>query len=314
MKKLIYQVLVILTVSCTNQTGNSGDKEAKNTEVPPGTYQFERIYGQTPDGFPLPLVGKPITKEAVVIRNEQGSLKEYPEYFTPAEELGSDEMLLVCIGSGNPVVRMRQAATSWLVQLGNGENFIFDVGGGTVLNLWSMGLPMAELDKLFVTHLHLDHVGGIFPLYDAMGWARNTPLRVWGASGNDGTLGIAEFCKNIEEASNWHNMSKKGIIQSGGMKIEANEFDYSKFAKDNPHQLIYDENGVKVYAFPVDHILEGAVGYRLEWNGLSFAYTGDSVPTSFEAEQCKGVDVFAHELFIDAPTFAEKNNMPLQLQ
>ncbi len=43
------------------------------------------------------------------------------------------------------------------------------------------------------------------------------------------------------------------------------------------------------------------------------AYTGDSIPTKFEAEQAKGVDVFLHELFIDAPTFAEKNSMPLQI-
>ncbi len=55
------------------------------------------------------------------------------------------------------------------------------------------------------------------------------------------------------------------------------------------------------------------MGYRLEWNGLSMAFTGDSIPTRQEAEQSKGVDVFIHELFIDAPSFAEKNNMPLQI-
>jgi ribonuclease Z len=311
MKETAYVILVLFVASCTPEGNNTQDKVTENEE--PGTYRFERVYGETPDGYPLPLTGKPITKEAVIFTKEDGDIKEYPEYFTPGEELGSNEMRVVCIGSGNPPVRMRQAASSWLVQLGNGENFIFDIGGGTVLNLWSMGIPMAELDKLFVTHLHLDHVGGIFPLYDAMGWARNSPLRVWGASGYDGSLGVAEFCKNVEEASNWHNTSKKGVIPSDGMSIQANEFDFSNFSKENPKQLVYDENGVKVYAFPVDHILEGAVGYRLEWNGLSFAFTGDSVPTSFEAEQCKGVDVFSHEMFIDAPTFAEKNNMPLQV-
>ena len=77
--------------------------------------------------------------------------------------------------------------------------------------------------------------------------------------------------------------------------------------------MVYEEDGVEIYAFPVDHLLLGAVGYRLEWNGLSMAFTGDSVPTRQEAEQSKGVDVFIHELFIDAPTFAEQNNMPLQI-
>jgi ribonuclease Z len=312
MKSSISLVLALLLFSCVQESTDSGESEIGKNETP-GEYRFERAYGETPDGYPLPLTGKPITKQSVIVKNEEGSIIEYPEYFTPGEALGSEEMRITCMGSGNPPVRMRQAATSWLVQLGNGENFIFDVGGGSVLNLWSMGIPMAELDKLFVTHTHLDHVGGILPLYDAMGWARNTPLRVWGASGYDETLGISAFCKNIEEVANWHNTSKKGIVSSGGMRIEANEFDFSKFSKENPRQLVYDTNGVKIYAFPVDHILEGAVGYRLEWNGLSFVYTGDSVPTSFEAEQSKGVDVFAHEMFIDAPTFAEKNSMPLQV-
>lgn len=311
MKKFIILFLFFGVISCKETSKN--EAPAAQSEGEPGAYRFERVYGETPDGYPLPLTGKPITKQSVIIRNEEGKLKDYPEYFTPGEELGENEIRVTCIGSGNPPVRMRQAASSWLVELGNGENFIFDIGGGTVLNLWSLGIPMAKLDKLFVTHTHLDHVGGILPLYDAMGWARNTPLRVWGASGHDPTLGIAHFCKNIEEASNWHTTSKKGYIPSGGMSIEVNEFDYSKFSKDNPRQEVYNHNGVVIYAFPVDHLLEGAVGYRLEWKGLSFVYTGDSEPTSFEAEQSKGVDVFAHELFIDAPTFAKKNNMPVQV-
>ncbi len=309
---LLLSGLSFLLLSCVQENTNPDDSKIEHDETP-GEYRFERVYGETPDGYPLPLTGKPITKQAVVIKNTEGIIEEYPEYFTTDEELGSEEMRITCMGSGNPPVRMRQAGSSWLVQLGNGENFIFDIGGGSVLNLWSMGIPMAELDKLFVTHTHLDHVGGILPLYDAMGWARNTPLRVWGASGFDQNLGIAAFCKNIEAAANWHNTSKRGLLLSGGMQIEANEFDFSKFSKENPSQLVYDENGVKIHAFPVDHILQGAVGYRIEWNGLSFAFTGDSVPTSFEAEQSKGVDVFAHEMFIDAPTFAEKNSMPLQI-
>lgn len=297
----------------TSPTGTAKVVQNQETDKP-GTYRFERVYGETPDGYPLPLTGKPITKTPVVVKKEGAELKKYPEYYVAGtEKLDEVEMRITCIGSGNPPVRIGQAAQGWLVELGNGENFIFDVGGGTVQNLWSLGIPMSELDKLFITHLHLDHVGGIFPLYDAMGWARNTPLRVWGSSGHTKELGMAEFCEHIEKAANWHTTSKKGFISSKGMTIEANEFDYSKFSPEKPEQLIYDENDVKIYAFPVVHILEGAVGYRLEYKGLSFAFTGDSEPSRFEAEHSANVDVFAHEMFIDAQTFAEKNNMPLQV-
>jgi len=280
----------------------------------PGDYRFPRECTMTPDGYPVPLCGKPLTKTPVVVRKEGASLKTYPEHFVPEQEkLAPNEMRLTAVGSGNPPVRRGQASTSWLVELGNGDKFIFDVGGGTVPALWSLRIPLAQLDKLFVTHLHLDHVGGIFNLWDSMGWARNTPLHIWGSSGSAPEFGVAAFADHVQKAAAWHTRSKTGIIPTGGMKLIAHEFDGAQFSPAKPRAVVYEENGVKIYAFPIDHLLLGAVGYRLEWNGLSMAFTGDSVPTRQEAEQSKGVDVFIHELFIDAPTFAEQNSMPLQI-
>jgi hypothetical protein len=70
---------------------------------------------ETPDGFPLPLTSRPLTKTPVVVKQEGVELKAYPEAFIPGqEELGQDEIRLTCIGSGNPVVRRAQAATGWL--------------------------------------------------------------------------------------------------------------------------------------------------------------------------------------------------------
>jgi ribonuclease Z len=281
----------------------------------PEDYRFPRECTTTDAGYPVPLCGQPLTKTPIVVKQTvSAALKKYPEHFIPEKETLSDnEMRITVVGSGNPPVRRGQTSTSLLVELGNGDNFIIDAGGGTVPALWSLRIPLGLLDKLFVTHLHLDHVGGILNLWDSMGWARNTPLRVWGASGSTPELGVAAFVDNITKAGAWHTRSKTGVIGSGGMKMVAHEFDGQQFSPEKPRALVYNENGVKVYAFPVDHILIGAVGYRIEWNGLSMAYTGDSIPTKFEAEQAKGVDVFLHELFIDAPSFSKYNNMPLKI-
>ncbi|MGR5065024.1 guanitoxin biosynthesis MBL fold metallo-hydrolase GntH [Photobacterium sp. DNB22_13_2] len=279
----------------------------------PLDYTFPRECHLTEAGYPVPLCGQPLTKHNVVKKME-GEHRQYAEHFIAGQEMiEPDEMRITTIGSGNPPVRMGQASTSWLVELGNGDNFIFDIGGGTVPNLWSLGLPHDSLDKVFITHLHLDHVGGIFNLWDSMGWGRNVPLNVYGSSGHTPELGIASFVEHVEKAAAWHVLSKTGIAAREGMQIKAHEFDYAKFSPEQPQQLIYAENDVEVYAFPVDHILVGAVGYRLEWNGLSMAFTGDSEPTVHEAKMSKGVDVFIHELFIDAPTFSEKNGMPLEV-
>ena len=118
----------------------------------PSDYRFPRECAMTPNGYPVPLCGMPLTKTPVVAKQEGATLKRYPEHFVPEqEELASNEMRITAVGSGNPPVRRGQAATSWLVELGNGDKFIFDVGGGTVPALWSLRIPLVELDKLFVT-------------------------------------------------------------------------------------------------------------------------------------------------------------------
>lgn len=277
-------------------------------------YHFPREPGTTKSGYPLPLTGKPITKTPVIVKTEGATFKKYPEYYIPGQErLAEDEMRITSCGSYGPApLRIGQQASCLLVQLGNGDKFIFDVGSGTVANLFALGVHPASLDKVFVTHLHLDHVGGIFGLFDAMGWARNTPLHIWGPSGYTDDLGVTAFTQNVRKAAEWHVQSKQHVLPSGGTTIIPHEFDYGKFSPDNPRQLVYDENGVKIYAFPVIHVIYGSVGYRLEWNGLTMAYTADSAPSTFEAEQSKGADVFIHEVMVSPEEFAEKNYVPVE--
>jgi len=277
-------------------------------------FRFPREKQLTKDGYPTPLSGQPITKTPVIAKKKGVTLKKYPEHYIPGKEkLGDNEMRITVLGSGGPApIRRAQAASGFLVELGNGDNFIFDNGAGTTSNLYSMGIHPALLDKLFLTHLHLDHCGGIFSLFDAMGWARNTPLHVWGPSGYTPELGTAAFTENVRKAAEWHVQSKQNVLPTGGTTIIAHEVDISKFSPENPRQLAYDKNGVKIYAFPVIHTIAGAMGYRLEWKGLVMAYTADSEPSTFEAEQSKGADVFIHEVMPSSEEFALHAKMPLE--
>ena len=160
-------------------------------------FRYPRESSTTKNGYPTPLSGKPLTKTPVIAKMQGVTLKEYPKHYDPAKEsLADNEMRITVLGSGGPApVRRAQAASGYLVELANGDNFIFDIGPGTSGNLYSMGVHPAFLDKVFINHLHLDHCGGIFPLFDAMGWARNTPLQVWGPSGSTSKLGIKAFTK-----------------------------------------------------------------------------------------------------------------------
>jgi len=322
-KKITFLGFLFLCTFCA-LTGCQNEQQTNKAVAPqetatasafsPEDYRFPREEGTTKAGFPVTLSGKAITKTPLIIKTDESKVKEYPEHFIPGKEiLASNEMRITVMGSGTPApIKAAQATSCVMVQLGNGDAFIFDIGSGTVGNIFSMGMHPSELDKVFITHFHLDHVGGIFPLFDAMGWARNTPLRVWGPSGHTPELGTAAFTENIRKAAEWHIQSKSDLLPVGGAKFDTTEIDISKFSLNNPQQLVYDNDGVKIFAFPVVHTIDGALGYRLEWKGLSMSYVSDSEVSTFEVEQTKGVDVLIHEVMPSAEEFAKGNNMTLE--
>ena len=86
-------------------------------------------------------------------------------YYPGTEALSPDEMRVVALGTGMPTIRPKQAAACFLVELGNGDKFLFDIGYGSVERLAAMKIPMDYLDKVFIGHLHMDHFGDLDALW-----------------------------------------------------------------------------------------------------------------------------------------------------
>ncbi|UCC57216.1 MAG: MBL fold metallo-hydrolase, partial [Gammaproteobacteria bacterium] len=90
--------------------------------------------------------------------------KPYPThevYYPGTEELGSDEMRVIACGTGMPMPRLKQAAACFVIELGNGDKFIFDMGNGSFERIHALGIPMDYLDKVFITHPHMDHMADL---------------------------------------------------------------------------------------------------------------------------------------------------------
>jgi ribonuclease Z len=217
----------------------------------------------------------------------------YPRtYFPNTERLGNAEMRITAVGTGMPNQTPTNAAACFLVELGNGESFLFDLGVGATDRLSGLELDYSKLDKVFASHLHTDHIGDIAALW-VSGWlsGRYTPLQVWGPSGAEPRLGTKVHIDHIRAAWEWDVFARAGTLPNAGGELVAHEFDYSKTA------VIYDENGVKVTSFPAIHIMDGAVSFRLDWNGLSFVFGGDSAPNKWFLKEAKNADVVVHEAF-----------------
>ena len=121
-------------------------------------------------------------------------------YFPNTEVLGSDEMRVISLGTGSPNFRRSQASASWLVELGNGEKFIFDIGTGSLANLGALEIPYSYLDKIFISHLHVDHIGDLDAMFVG-GWVSNRtgPLRVWGPGGLTPELGTKYAVDKLQD-------------------------------------------------------------------------------------------------------------------
>jgi ribonuclease Z len=223
-------------------------------------------------------------------------------YYPGTEEIGPDEIRVVALGTGMPNARPKQAAACWLVELGNGDKFLFDIGTGSAERLSAMKIPMDKVDKLFIGHLHSDHVGD----FDAL-WIggvignRVKPLRVWGPSGNGPEFGTKHYIEHIQKAYHWDIKGRLGNIDMRGAEIILTEFDYK-----GENKIIFNENGVVIRSFPAIHSLDGSVSFTLEWNGLKFAYSSDTYPNKWWMEHAQNSDVAVHECFASPKTMIDK--------
>ena len=230
-------------------------------------------------------------------------------YYPGTEELGPNEMRVVALGTGMPSPRPKQAAACWLVELGNGDKFLFDIGAGSHERIAAQKIPYDEIDKVFIGHLHVDHYGDLASFWlGGTTMNRLTPLRIWGPSGQTAEYGTAYAMRKMQEMYVWDVGTRAGFIDFRGGQLEVNEFPYEA---DN--EVIFNENGVVIRSFPAIHALDGSVSFILEWNGLTLVYGGDTAPNKWYVEYSKGADVAIHECFLAPSLLVSKQGFaPLE--
>ncbi len=65
-----------------------------------------------------------------------------PDPYRPGlEDLSADEMRVIALGTGQPSVNRAQANIGWLVELGNGDKFMFDFGYCSQANFSALATP-----------------------------------------------------------------------------------------------------------------------------------------------------------------------------
>jgi len=197
-----------------------------------------------------------------------------------------DSLRVVLLGSGiGPPVRLNQFGMSTLVEAG-GTRLLVDCGRGATIRLAQLGVPIASVNRLFLTHLHSDHIVQI-PDLMLSGWTtgRTLPLEVWGPTGT------REMMDALQRGYAFDIHMRRDVdekIPSEGIRV---------VSQDIEEGTVFDSDGLKVTAFLVDHgPVSPALGYRIEYRGHSVALSGDTRVSENLVRHATGVDVLVHEV------------------
>jgi len=187
-------------------------------------------------------------------------------------------MKLTVLGSGTSVPHPRRSSSAHWLDAGVGS-LLLDISGPAVHRMAEEGCDWPNLDAVWVSHFHLDHVGGLAPFLFGTKYApqtreRRKPLKVFGPRGTEKLL------RRFDEAD-----------------------DYGLFEQPFPLEIkeVSPRSGFEVFAglraetFSTPHTSESLAVRLTDAHGASLVYTSDTGYTESLADFARGAGLFLME-------------------
>jgi len=203
-------------------------------------------------------------------------------------------MHVVITGSGSALIDPERGGASAAVIV-DGVVLQFDCGRGVMENLTRVGINPVDIDHLFFTHLHFDHIAS-FGYLVISSWiaGRQQSLAVRGPADTEAMVEKMIYGGHFVDVR-----FAKGLVSTWPADVPGRPLDEPPIAVEEIGPgLVLETGAIRVTAVTVPHFQHLGVqslGYRVDCDHGSVVVTGDGRPCPEMLALAKGADVLVHE-------------------
>ena len=194
-------------------------------------------------------------------------------------------MRITILGSGTAAPRSERNMSGYLLESGN-KKILFDSGAGTIRQLLKLKIDLLDINEIFYTHLHNDHINDLGAIIwsNNYGMKRKKALNIYGPKGFKKYFNVL-MEKILKPTKLNYKINAKEMWNGSIMKIPINnKIKNKKLSKNN----------IIVKSIKSEHT-DASVSYRIEYDNKSIVYSGDTDYSSEIIKISKNADLLILE-------------------
>ena len=168
-------------------------------------------------------------------------------------------MKLTILGSGTSVPHPQRASPAFWLATTSGT-ILLDISADAPHRMAQESLDWPHLDAIWISHFHLDHIGGLAPFLFGMKWApqtenRTRPLRIFGPEG------LRRLIETINSANNYRLFEQRFAIE------------FIEVTPDSDFEIM---PGITAHTLKTPHTNESLALRLKDADSKPFVYTSDT--------------------------------------
>ena len=169
--------------------------------------------------------------------------------------------------------------------------FVFDAGSGSARNIGKLGFLAGQVEGVFLTHFHSDHIDGLGELL-LQRWIQGGHTRPPVVTGPEGVEQVVAGFVQAYTLDRGYRVEHHGdaTVPASGFGATARAF------KGGETTVLLKEGDLEISAFPVQHDpVHPSVGYKIRYKDRSLVLSGDTRKSPAVLAAARGVDLLVHE-------------------